>query len=59
MSSTEEHALLQIKHKQQGKDSMANNVIGLFENRSVADKVAQELLAAGFSERNLNRYEGS
>ena len=38
---------------------MANNVIGLFENRSVADKVAQELLAAGFSERNLNRYEGS
>ena len=38
---------------------MANNVIGLFENRSVADRVAQELLAAGFSERNLNRYEGS
>ena len=38
---------------------MANNVIGLFENRSVADRVVQELLAAGFSERNLNRYEGS
>ena len=38
---------------------MANNVIGLFENRSVADQVVQELLAAGFSERNLNRYEGS
>ncbi len=38
---------------------MASNVIGLFENRSVADRVAEELLAAGFNERNLNRFEGS
>ena len=38
---------------------MANNVIGLFENRGVADQVLEELLAAGFSERNVNRYEGS
>lgn len=38
---------------------MSSNVIGLFESKSVADKVAQELLDAGFNQRNINRYEGS
>lgn len=38
---------------------MASNVIGLFESESVADQVAQELEAAGFNRRNINRYEGS
>ena len=38
---------------------MSSNVIGLFESKSVADAVAQELLDAGFNQRNINRYEGS
>ena len=38
---------------------MSSNVIGLFESKSVADQVAQELLDAGFNQRNINRYEGS
>lgn len=38
---------------------MSSNVIGLFESKDVADQVAQELLDAGFNQRNINRYEGS
>ena len=38
---------------------MANNVIGLFENQGVADQVVADLVAAGFNERNINRYVGS
>ena len=38
---------------------MSSNVIGLFENKDVADRVARELLGAGFNQRNINRYEGS
>ena len=37
---------------------MANNVIGLFETKSVADQVVQELKDNGFKERNINRFEG-
>ena len=37
---------------------MANNVIGLFESKSVADQVVQELKDNGFKERNINRFEG-
>ena len=37
---------------------MANNVIGLFENKDIADQVAQELKDNGFKERNINRFEG-
>ena len=37
---------------------MANNVIGLFENKSVADEVVEELKNSGFKERNINRFEG-
>lgn len=38
---------------------MASNVIGLFETQEVADRVAEDLRAAGFNRRNINRYEGS
>ena len=37
---------------------MANNVIGLFESKDIADQVVQELKDNGFKERNINRYEG-
>ena len=37
---------------------MANNVIGLFESRSVADQVVQELKDNGFKGNNINRFEG-
>lgn len=37
---------------------MASSVIGLFESGSSADRVIEDLLAAGFNERNINHYEG-
>ena len=37
---------------------MANNVIGLFESKSVADQVVGELKDNGFKEKNINRFEG-
>ena len=37
---------------------MANNVIGLFETKDIADQVAKELKDNGFKERNINRFEG-
>ncbi len=37
---------------------MANNVIGLFESKSVADQVVSELKDNGFKNNNINRFEG-
>lgn len=37
---------------------MANNVIGLFESKSVADQVVEELKTRGFNGRNIERFEG-
>ncbi len=46
-------------YQEAGKEqTMANNVIGLFENKSVADQVVEELKNNGFKERNINRFEG-
>lgn len=37
---------------------MANNVIGLFDQKSVADQVVSALIEHGFNERNISRFEG-
>lgn len=38
---------------------MANNVIGLFENESVAESVVEELVASGFKESVIKRFRGN
>lgn len=38
---------------------MANNVIGLFDNESVAGQVVDDLASAGFSRDRITRFEGS
>lgn len=37
---------------------MANNVIGLFDNESVAQSVVDDLVSSGFDRSTINRYEG-
>ena len=37
---------------------MANNVIGLFDNESVAQSVVDDLISSGFDRGTINRYEG-
>lgn len=37
---------------------MANNVIGLFDNESVANQVVDDLVSSGFSRSVINRFEG-
>ena len=37
---------------------MANNVIGLFDNESVAQSVIDDLISSGFERSTVNRYEG-
>ena len=37
---------------------MANNVIGVFDDTATADQVVSDLLAQGFNERNVSRFEG-
>lgn len=37
---------------------MANNVIGLFDNESVAQSVIDDLISSGFEQSTINRYEG-
>lgn len=38
---------------------MANNVIGLFENESVAESVVEELVASGFKSSVIKRFRGN
>lgn len=38
---------------------MANNVIGLFQNEAVADRVAEELSANGFDRNTIKRFQGN
>jgi hypothetical protein len=38
---------------------MANNVIGLFENDSIAESVVEELLASGFNRTHIKRFQGN
>lgn len=37
---------------------MANNVIGLYDDSVTADQVVSDLLASGFNERNISRFQG-
>ena len=38
---------------------MANNVIGLFENESIAESVVEELVASGFNSSVIKRFRGN
>lgn len=37
---------------------MANNVIGLFDNESVAEQVVDDLVNSGFNRSTINRFQG-
>jgi stress response protein YsnF len=37
---------------------MANNVIGLFDNESVAEQVVDDLVNSGFNRSSINRFKG-